>query len=574
MKKRDYRKLFREMGQEWLWLFRYIRKYWWGIGLYILIGLVGTLMGLGTSVASKYLIDAVISRDEGVIIKVAACVIGLAVTQILLTAGTSWVSARVGSRVHKEIRGDFFTRVICADWEAVNTYHSGDLINRLEGDVATVSSSVVSFLPGLVTRTVQFVGALCIVLYYDVTMAVLALLGSPIVVLTSRYMVRKIRDFSKESREMNSKILSFGEESMQNLQTIKAFDLPRRYGERFRELLECYRTVKLSYDRFSILMTMCLSFVGLIVSYSCYGWGVWRLWQGAITYGTMTLFLQLAGVLTASFSALVGLAPSAVSIATSAGRIMELRELTPEEESGGNAAFFAQAKQSGAAVRAQGLSFTYHDGTRPVLSNVSFRAEPGEIIAIIGPSGEGKTTMLRLLLGLLHPGEGSLDLTLSDGSTLPIGSGSRGLCAYVPQGGSLFAMSIRENLSLVSPEATEAQMVEALRQADAWDFVSRLPEGLDAQIGEKGVNFSEGQGQRLAIARALLRHAPILLLDETTSALDTDTEARVLANLMQTDPHRTCILTTHRYSVLKYCTRVYQLREDGSMTITDPKTLQ
>lgn len=572
-KTHDYRRLFREMWDEWRWLLRYIKKYWWGIGLYILIGLVGTVMGLGTSVASKYLIDAVVSHNDETIIGIAAMVIGLAVMQIVLNAGTSWISARVGSRVHKEIRSDFFSRVIRADWEDVNTYHSGDLINRLEGDVTTVSGSVVSFLPGLVTKSVQFLGALGIVLYYDVTMAILALIGSPIVVLTSRYMVRRIRDFSKESREMNSRILSFGEESMQNLQTIKAFDLPRSYAKRFGELLECYRNVKLSYDKFSILMTMCLSFVGLLVSYSCYGWGVWRLWQGAITYGTMTMFLQLAGVLTASFSALVGLAPSAVSIATSAGRIMELRELLPEADSVGSEAFCEKARAEGVTVRADGLCFTYKDGVEPVIAGADFYAAPGETVAIIGPSGEGKTTALRLLLGLLHPRGGSLYLELSDGQTLPIGSGSRSLCAYVPQGGSLFTGTIAENLRLVNPEATEAEMIEALRQADAWGFVSALPDGLETAIGEKGVNFSEGQGQRMAIARAILRGAPLLLLDEATSALDIDTERRVLQALMREDPRRTCILTTHRYSVLRYCKRVYQVGEDGKMRRVDPEAI-
>lgn len=572
-KKRDFAKLLREMRVEWKWLLRYIKKYWWGVALYILIGLVGTAMGLGSSVAGKYLIDAVVSHDSGSIGECAALVIGLAVTQILLNAGVSWISARIGSRVHKEIRGDFFAHLIRADWEDVNVYHSGDLINRLEGDISTVAGSVITFLPSLVTRTVQFVGALCIVLYYDATMAVLALLGSPVLVLTSRYMARRIRAFSKESREMNSRILSFGEESMQNLQTLKAFDLPRSYGEKFRELLECYRNVRLNFDKFSILMTMCLSFVGLIVSYSCYGWGVWRLWQGVITYGTMTLFIQLAGVLTSSFSGLVALAPKAIAIATSAGRVMELEELIPEESTETNAHLLDAARTEGVSVRAEDLSFTYRDGTFPVIDGAEFHAEPGETVAIIGPSGEGKTTALRLLLGLLHPRGGKLDLILPDGTTLPIGAATRSFCAYVPQGGSLFTGTIAENLRLVCPDATEEEMIEALRQADAWSFISELPDGLETKIGEKGFNFSEGQGQRMAIARALLRNAPVLLLDEATSALDIDTERRVLQSIMRENPTRTCILTTHRFSVLPYCCRVYQVSEDGSMRLTDAETL-
>lgn len=570
---RKNRMLLREMWTEWRWLLSYIKKYWWGIGLYILMGLIGTVMGLGTSVASKYLIDAVVSHNDETILRIAAIVIGLAAVQIFLTSGTNWISARVGSRVHKDIRGNFYEQVISADWEAVNGYHSGDLINRLEGDVSAAADSVVSFIPSLVTRSVQFIGALIIVLYYDKTMAILALLGSPLIVLTSRYMARKIRAFSKESREMNSHIISFGEESMQNLQIIKAFDLPKQYSQRFRDLLDCYRNVRLSYEKFSILMTMGLSFVGLIVSYSCYGWGVWRLWQGAITYGTMTLFLQLASVLTVSFSALVGLAPKAISIATSAGRIMELQKLTPEEKQRENCEFCEQAHQQGVTVRADNVTFSYKDGISPVLTNIDFYAAPGETIAIIGPSGEGKTTFLRLLLGLLRPCSGKLSMELADGNQLSIGSSSRCLCAYVPQGGSLFTGTIAENLCLVRPESTDEELINALQQAGAWDFISNLPAGLNTEIGEKGVNFSEGQAQRISIARALLCNAPVLLLDEATSALDIDTEQRVLQGIMQQSINRTCILTTHRYSMLRYCDRIYQVGEDGAMRIVEADNL-
>lgn len=571
-KKRNYGALLHEMRVEWRWLLRYVKRYWWGVCLYIAIGLVGTGMGLGASVASKYLIDAVITHSKETIVNSAALVIGLAVFQIVMTALTSRISSLVGSKVNKEIQSDFFERLILSEWTSISPYHSGDLITRLEGDIATVSSSVVSFLPSLVTRTAQFLGALCIVLYYDKTMALLALLGSPIIVLTSHYMVKRIRAFSKESRELNSRILAYGEESLQNLQTVKAFDLTRTYTANFKTLLTHYREVKLNYDKFSILMTMFLSFVGLIVSYACYGWGVWRLWQGAITFGTMTLFLQLSGTLTSSFSTLVSLAPSAISIATSAGRIMELMEIPPEEDPDPETAtvIAQQAKNSGVRIRADHVSFTYHDGQSPVLNCASFYAEPGETVAIIGSSGEGKTTMLRLLLGLLRPDSGQLSIEIPNGSSIPISVSTRKLFAYVPQGGSLFSGTVAENLRMVRSDASDQELEQALRVADAWDFISALPNGLQTVIGEKGVNFSEGQCQRFAIARAVLRSAPVLLLDEATSALDVATENRVLQSLMQNDPLRTCILTTHRPSMLRYCQRIYRIDSDGGLEAVDP----
>lgn len=363
---------------------------------------------------------------------------------------------------------------------------------------------------------------------------------------------------------MNGRILSFSSESIQNLQSIKAFDLTRRYTRDFRSLLDRYRTLRLAHDKFSVLLTLAMSVLGLLVSYACYGWGVWRLWQGAISYGTMMLFLQLSGSLTAAFSSLVSLAPSAISIATAAGRIKEITDL-PMEPDRDRAAAKAMAEfAEGVHIRCDDVTYCYADGDSPVLRNVSFEAAPGQTIAFVGPSGEGKTTILRLLLGLVEPSEGSLTVT-GGGETLTISDSTRRLCAYVPQGNTIFSGTIGENLRVVAPHATDEALIEALKTADAWGFVSQLPQGLDTRIGERGVNFSEGQIQRISIARAVLRQAPVLIMDEATSALDSDTEERVLKALMASAPHRTCILTTHRPSMLRYCASVYRLTEHGSL---------
>lgn len=559
--KTDYNKMLKDMLQEWKWLLHYIRGYRWGIALYILIGTVSTLLGLGTGVASKHLIDAVVSYDKPGLVSAACFVISLAVFQILMNALSSRVSSLIGTKVHKELRSELYQHIINADWEGISRYHSGDLLNRLEGDINSVFSSVVSFLPGAVTGLVRFVGALCIVLYYDWVMAVIALIGSPVLAFTSRYMLKRIRSFSTESREQNSRILSFSTESIQNLQSVKAFDLPRQYISRFSELLDCYRMVRIGYDKFSILMTLLLSFIGLIVSYSCYGWGVWRLWNGAITYGTMTLFLQLSGILTASFSTLVSLVPGAVSIATSAGRVKELLEITPEPESNETDAITTGP----VFLSAEHVSFQYQSGSKAVLSDACFYAAPGETIALVGPSGEGKTTTLRLLLGLLSPQSGKIMLRFSNGTEKTVSPSTRKYCSFVPQGGSLFSGTIADNLRLIKPAATDEEICSALKTADAWDFVSALPDSINTLVGEKGVNFSEGQGQRLAIARAVLRDAPLLLMDESTSALDMETEARVLARLMKAEQCRTIILTTHRPSMLRYCDRIYRITENGNV---------
>lgn len=571
MKKESFKKILTEVLREWKWLFKYIRKYWWGIAAYVIIGIVATLMGLGASVASKYLIDAVVNRAESALFPAAAMVVGMAVLQIVLQSLSSYSTSRIGTRVNMEIRADFFERITATTYENIRKYHSGDLINRLEGDITTISSGVINFLPSIITRLTQFVGSAVIVFYYDKTMALLALLGSPLILLTSNYMMRKIRKYNKKIRDMNGKIISYGEETIQNMQTVKAFGLAERYTSNFRTLLKQFRNVRLEYDKFSILTTVLMSFVGLLVSYSCYGWGVWQLWHGAITYGTMTMFLQLSGNLTNSFSSLVSMAPSIISIATAAGRIMEITQLPEESDDKAEEALkmLEKAKEGKIKITAQNVGFMYCDADEPVLKNADFTIKSGETVAIIGPSGEGKTTALRLVLGLMSPTEGKLCFESDDGETLDASFSTRRLCSYVPQVNSIFYGTVAENLRVMKPEASDEELEEVLKIADAWDFVLTLPNGIETVIGERNNNLSEGQAQRISIARAILRNSPVLLMDEATSSLDTETEKKVLKNIMKTDSNRICILTTHRPSMLKYCSRVYKINEDGSFRICD-----
>jgi ABC-type multidrug transport system fused ATPase/permease subunit len=312
-------------------------------------------------------------------------------------------------------------------------------------------------------------------------------------------------------------------------------------------------------------MGLCLSLIGLFVAYSCYGWGVYRLWQGAISYGTMTLFLQISGQLTGSFSSLVSLVPGAISVATSAGRIMEITDLSLEENKDSKLAEKIEntANEHGLTIVCDNLKYTYPDGDEPVVGQASFRVSPGETVAFVGPSGEGKTTLLRLILGLVEPDSGELTIQTKEGIKIPVSESTRRFCAYVPQGNAIFSGTVADNLRIVCPEATDEELIEALKVADAWNFVSELPLGLNTEISEKGVNFSEGQVQRMSIARAILRDAPIVVMDEATSALDAETEEKVLTNMMKTYPNRARIITTHRPSMLQYCTRIYKIVDNG-----------
>lgn len=569
MGKRLDKRLLSTILAEWKWIGGYINRYKGTVAVYIVLGLTSSVFGVGTAVASKFLIDSVLTRDAPVLIKSAIALFVMMTCQILFQALSSRVTAVMSTRVGTELRDEMYSRFVRADWEKIGAYHSGELLNRLEGDVKTVAAGVTGYIPNLFSKSLMFILSFAVVFHYDKVMALLALLSAPFLALSSRFLAKAVRRYSQETRETNGRVLSFSEESLRSLQTVKTFDLTTRFIGLFRELTAKYREVQLRYEKFNILMTLVISLIGMVVSCACYGWGAYRLWQGAITVGTMTLFLQITGSLSSSFSGLASLAPGAISIATSAGRIMDITAFESEKDADGERALgMLSHSEGGVSVRAENVSFSYSGNDRAVLKNVCFDAQPGERVAIIGGSGNGKTTLLKLLLGLLRPTEGCLSVGTQDEELL-ISDSTRRFFSYVPQEATLFSGSIEFNLRLASPDADEERLREVLKLACLDDFVSSLPDGLGSQVGENGGNLSKGQQQRLLIARALLRDAPVLLLDEATSALDPQTERTVMTNIMKDDPKRTIILTTHKKSVLAYCTRVCRIDAEGSLEATE-----
>ena len=316
----------------------------------------------------------------------------------------------------------------------------------------------------------------------------------------------------------------------------------------------------MSFNSFQISMSSCMSLISMAVTSACFGWGVYQLWNGNITYGSMTMFLQLASTLRGSFQALVSLVQQVISITTSAGRIMAVEELPAENEEKPEG--FQDEEELD--IELKDVSFKYQNGDI-ILNPFHFSADSGEIIAITGPSGEGKTTLLRLLLGLVEPCQGQAVLKGKKGKIYRITAGTREAFAYVPQGNSVFAGTIAQNLQIVAPEASEQDMQQALKIACAWDFVRQFEDGLEHHLGAGGRGISEGQAQRLAIARALLRKAPILLLDEATSGLDVKTEQKLMKNLKESGWVRTCILVTHRPGSEEFCSRTYEIHR-GDVT--------
>ena len=551
-----------EMITEYRWLRRYSYRYKAQVVWYIWVGVLGTAMSLAASVLSKHIIDAVTGFNSRGIIAAVVFFVLMQLSRIGVSAITSRIGAKISIQVNQEITAQVYDKLLRSDWQSLSAYHSGDLLSRVVGDVSTVSSSVLGWFPDLCTRLLQFFGTLGVILYYDSTLALLALISAPVTLLMSRYVVTMMRHHNQQMRALSSETVIFNEESFQNILLIKSFDRTDAYSQKHRALQQRYKDATLDYNRFTIYKNSIMSLVGTVVAMVCFLWSIYRLYQGHITYGTVTLFLQLSASLATAFSALTGLIPGFISTATAAGRIMALMDL-PLEDQGDTPKTDSFIKSHGGealAVVGQNITCRY-ENEKPVLSHANFRVDAGQIVAFVGPSGEGKTTLLRLLLGIVSPEEGNLMLQAENGESIEISPASRKLFAYVPQNNALFSGTIAENLRLIKPEATEKEIEDALTPACADEFVRKLPLGLNTPVKEKG-GLSEGQIQRLCIARALLSDAPILLLDEATSALDRETEKTVLRNVLLSKKHRTCIVTTHRPGVLEISHRIYSISHD------------
>ena len=490
--------------------------------------------------------------------------ISFTLANVILSKILDYIATIISLKIDNAIKADIFEKMLLTRLEPLMSYHTGDLLTRWSSDASVISDGVLNWLPDLLIAIVRFLSALGIVLYYDPLFALLAIAGMPVSLLMSKTLLSRMQSRNLESAALNAKMMGFHQESFSNIQTIKAFDLIPLYVKRLHEYQKEYLQLQKKYQKLGILSSVFLSFIGLLVSYSCYGLGIYRVWSGTISYGTMTLFLSLSGTLTGTLNTLVGMVPSAINITTSSGRLMDIIKMPREDHSAAPKidAFYQKNKQDGLSISLQDIQYAYAHGDT-VFEHTDLVIEPDQIIALIGPSGEGKTTMLRILLALLEPQSGSLSIQNAKDASVFVdySPAIRRLFSYVPQGNAMFSGTIAQNMRNVKPDATDEEIIACLKTACAWDFVHKLPDGIYSTIGERGRGFSEGQVQRLSIARALLKKAPFLLLDEATSALDTVTEHRLLQNIMQKRAAGSCIVTTHRPTVLTICDKVYAIRE-------------
>ena len=547
---------FREIFTDWKWIFSYSMKFKGPIAAYTVLGLLSSTLALVASIAGKFVVDVVVGHKADQLWLAAIVMAGSALTSLAISNLTGRIRQKLDVDMTNVIRADVFDSVMDAGWQSLNQFSNGDMLNRFHGDIGTVASNAISWLPSVIISVYTFVTTFAVIWYYSPVMSLIALSSAPIILLMSRYLIDKQKKHREEMLETTSKMFSFETEALYNIDTVKSFGIMDSFSTQLRELQDQYRRITLAWNMFQIKTNVFMAILSLIVEYIAYGYALFLLWGGSITYGTMTLFLQQRGALSGAFSSVVGLVPGFISSSVSAHRIQELMALPREKHNDEEipAAYY----DGGLTLKMDQVDFAYEDG-ETVIETSDFEARPGQITALVGPSGEGKTTVLRLLLGILEPSDGSVTFEPKDGKALTVSAESRALISYVPQGNTLLSGTIAENMRLAKKDATDEEIEAALKLACAWEFVEKLEKGINNDIYERGRGLSEGQAQRISIARALLRDAPIMLMDEATSALDVETERTVLRNILQKAPGKTFIITTHRPTVLSMCDRVYRV---------------
>ena len=516
---------FSEIIDDWKWIFSYSKRYKGAIAFYTILGIFSTSMGLVGSVASKYMIDIITGYQMSKLWIMIVITLGSAFFSMTIGNVIGRISTKLSIYINNDIQADIFDKIIDADWMEISQYSNGDVLNRFNSDVSTISGNAISWLPTIIIAVYDFIATFVVIWHYDKIMSLLAFASAPFMLVMSKFLISKQRE----------------------------------YGKKMRQWQEKFKDISLKYNMFTIKTNILMSLVGMVVQYAAFGYCLFRLWTRDITYGTMTLFLQQRSSLNGAFNNLVSIIPNFLNSSISAHRIRELAQLKKEVHIP-ESSEMDDYVEDGFEVKMRDVNFSYIEGNR-VITDSAFVAKPGEIVALVGPSGEGKTTMIRLILGLIRPEKGEAYLKASNGKQVEMNADTRHLFAYVPQGNTILSGTIAENLRMVKQDATDEEMIEALKISCAWDFVKEMDETIYTKIGERGRGFSEGQAQRIAIARAVLRDAPVLLLDEATSALDVTTERKVLRNIIQQRPNKTCIVTTHRPSVLNMCQRVYRVME-------------
>lgn len=540
-------------------LMRTVRPHRFRILLSGLIGLVGISASLAFVWISKKVVDVATGESGGDLMTFVTLMLSIMLLQVITRVGATYWQGHIVVKAQNELRAKTFRKVMYGTWNGRDKLHSGDTVSRLEEDIRVVTDFVCNSLPEVIITLVQLIAASVYLFSLAPDLAWILLLIMPVAVLCSRLFFKKLRALTNEIRAADAQVQGHIQENTQRRIIVRMLGATGRVLERLGGLQETVydkTMVRLNYNAVS----RGFMHLGFASGYALvFLWGVFGLRDGTLGYGTMVAFLQLVGQVQRPVAALAQQVPSFIRALSSEDRLMDL-EQTPQEEEG------ADIVLPGApGIKVDNLSFTYEGSRDVVVNGLSFDFKPGSMTAIIGSTGAGKSTLVRVIMGLLKPGSGTVSLYTAD-TEVPSGVRTRCNFMYVPQGNSLMSGTIRENLLMADPYADESRLQEVLHLAAA-DFVYELQDGLDTVCAEIGAGLSEGQAQRIAIARALLRPGGVLVLDEATSALDADTELELLERLgARFRGTKTILCITHRPAATSYADGVLRLEPQHTVS--------
>ncbi len=505
---------------------------------------------------SKNVIDgATVYHNVNHIVKFALALLGVVILQTTLSITRSCVTERCKGRLDIELKRHLLDVIMKKDYSVVTAYHTGELQNRMFNDVNVVTESFTRILPQGIFFCTKLLSSLIYLIVIDKVFALVFVIGGCVVFAVTQMFRKQLKELHKRVQETEGKTRSFIQEIVSNLLVVKAFSVEDKIQKETDELQEENFSAKIKRRNFSIFANTGLNSVFSIGTVFAVAFGAWRLLNGLMTYGTVTAMLQLVNQVQSPFASLSGVMPQYFSMIASAERLIEIDSIKDEVCVNDNKIDADDTYNKMSEILFHNISFKYDRDI--IFDNTSFSVNKGDFVAIMGISGIGKSTLLKLLLGVFNTQGGEILLKTSDGD-IPIDKNTRRLFSYVPQGNMVISGTIRDNLTFINDHATDEEIEKAVRVSCAKQFIDELPLGLDTVIGEKGMGLSEGQVQRLAIARSLLSKSPILLLDEATSALDEETEKQFLTNLRELD-NMTCIIVSHKKAAIEICDKNIQI---------------